>query len=88
MPKSKKQDNHTDLFVRNRLIIFAKAASYTLGALLILGGGGYLVDQWLGTSPVIFITGLAAAYPATQILLYKKIKKLGNKKLKEITKTK
>jgi F0F1-type ATP synthase assembly protein I len=37
----------------------AAAASYTLiGAILLLGGLGYVVDLWAGTSPVGMIIGL------------------------------
>ena len=37
----------------------AAAASYTLiGAILLLGGIGYVVDQWRGTSPWFLLTGL------------------------------
>jgi F0F1-type ATP synthase assembly protein I len=37
----------------------AAAASYTLiGAIVVLGGAGYFVDQWLGTSPWLVFTGL------------------------------
>ena len=35
------------------------AASYTLvGAIIVLGGLGYLVDSWRGTSPWFLLTGL------------------------------
>lgn len=35
------------------------AASYTLiGAIIFLGGLGYLVDSWRGTSPWFLLTGL------------------------------
>ena len=35
------------------------AASYTLvGAIILLGGLGYLVDEWRGTSPWFLLTGL------------------------------
>jgi F0F1-type ATP synthase assembly protein I len=37
----------------------AAAASYTLvGAILLLGGIGYAVDQWQGTSPWFVMAGL------------------------------
>jgi len=37
----------------------AAAASYTLlGAIVVLGGVGYLVDRWRGTSHWFFLTGL------------------------------
>ena len=37
----------------------AAGASYTLiGAILLLGGIGYAVDAWRGTSPWFLLTGL------------------------------
>jgi F0F1-type ATP synthase assembly protein I len=38
----------------------AAGASYTLiGAIILLGGIGYAVDQWLATSPWFLMGGLA-----------------------------
>lgn len=38
----------------------AASASYTLiGALVLLGGIGYAIDQWRGTSPWFLLGGLA-----------------------------
>ena len=37
----------------------AAAASYTLvGAIILLGGLGYLLDQWLGSAPWGLLVGL------------------------------
>ena len=37
----------------------AAAASYSLiGAILLLGGGGHLVDSWLGSAPWGLLAGL------------------------------
>jgi F0F1-type ATP synthase assembly protein I len=37
----------------------AATASYTLvGAIILLGGVGYAVDQWRGTSPAFLLGGL------------------------------
>ncbi len=37
----------------------AAGASYTLiGAIILLGGIGYVVDRWIGTAPWFFLTGL------------------------------
>ncbi len=37
----------------------AATASYTLiGAILLLGGGGYVIDNWRGTSPWFLFGGL------------------------------
>jgi F0F1-type ATP synthase assembly protein I len=39
----------------------AAAAGYTLiGAILLLGGIGYALDAWLGTSPWCLLVGLLA----------------------------
>jgi ATP synthase protein I len=38
----------------------AAAASYTLvGGIILLGGLGYALDGWLGTSPWLLLAGLA-----------------------------
>jgi ATP synthase protein I len=37
----------------------AAMASYTLmGAIMVLGGAGYGLDRWLGTSPWLLLAGL------------------------------
>ena len=39
----------------------AAAAGYTLiGAILFLGGGGYVIDRWRDTSPWFMLVGLLA----------------------------
>ena len=39
----------------------AAAAAYTLiGAIVLLGGIGYLCDRWLGTEPWLLVLGLLA----------------------------
>jgi F0F1-type ATP synthase assembly protein I len=39
----------------------AAGASYTLiGAIILLGGIGYVLDRWLGTSPWFLLGGLIA----------------------------
>jgi ATP synthase protein I len=39
----------------------AAGASYTLiGAIVLLGGIGYALDRWLGTSPWFLLVGLIA----------------------------
>jgi F0F1-type ATP synthase assembly protein I len=39
----------------------AAGASYTLiGAIILLGGIGYAIDQWRGTSPWFLVGGLIA----------------------------
>lgn len=63
-----KSDNDRDLFLARSLKYLqdnvrrsgpAAAASYTLiGAILLLGGIGYAVDLWQGTSPWLLLAGL------------------------------
>jgi ATP synthase protein I len=39
----------------------AAGAGYTLvGAIIVLGGAGYLLDGWLGTAPWLLVGGLFA----------------------------
>ena len=50
----------------------AAMASYSLiGAIVLLGGLGYAIDEWLGTSPWCLLGGLALAlvYGFTQLAL-------------------
>ena len=42
---------------RSEPVIFA--AYGVIGAILVLGGAGYLADRWLGTSPWFLVAGLA-----------------------------
>lgn len=43
----------------------AAAASYTLtGGILVLGGLGYAADNWLQTSPWLFLIGLTVGITA------------------------
>ncbi len=43
----------------------AATASYTLiGGILLLGGLGYVVDEWLQTSPWFLLTGLSLGIAA------------------------
>lgn len=76
------EEKKTDIniLLTNRLIIFLHIAFYTVTTLAVLGGGGYLLDQYIKTFPIFFISGLVISYPLVQIVLFKKLKKLINKK--------
>lgn len=84
MNNNESRNQHVDTFTKNRLMIFVQATSYTLGMIAVLGGAGYLLDQKFSTSPTIFIIGLALAYPFAQLILFKKMKKLGKSELTEV----
>ena len=81
-PAQYAQKNHSlDVFKSSRLIVFAQASFYTLVMIAVIAGGAYWLDHYLGTFPKIFIGGLVIAYPLTQVLIFKKIKKFSREKL-------
>jgi len=61
---------------RRRMRVFGMAASYTVGNVIVFGGLGYLLDQYLDKSPIFMIAGVVISYPLTQYLLYKRVKKM------------
>lgn len=81
MPKGNKKDP-IELFTDSRLSVFLQSSFYTVIMIAILAGGGYLLDQYFDTFPTLFIIGLAVGYPLTQIYIFRKFRKFGNKKLK------
>ena len=56
-----------------------RVIAITLTTLAIFAGGGYLLDQQLGTYPTIFIVGLVLAFPVTQLVIYKTFKQVTEK---------
>lgn len=62
-----------------RQIMFSSAAyslSSILGPLLILGVPAYFIDTFLGTRPIIMLVSVFIAFIVTNILLFKKVKKI------------
>lgn len=55
-------------------------SSVTLGNILILGGGGYLADQYFSTKPWLLIVGLVIAAVASQVMIYRRLMAVLNKK--------
>ncbi len=45
-----------------------------LGPVLVLGGIGYLLDDYFGTDKVFLLSSVAVAFFVTQILMFKKLK--------------
>jgi hypothetical protein len=62
-------------YTRKRLLVFAQVSGITVAGMAIIGGGGYLLDQQMGTFPKIFITSLVIAYPIIQLSLFRKFRK-------------
>jgi F0F1-type ATP synthase assembly protein I len=79
---SNKKENIEDTWTSSRLPVFLASTGYTVLTIAILGGLGYWLDLQFGTKPYILIGGLVAAFPLSQVLVYKKIKKFANKKTK------
>lgn len=73
-----------DLFTESRVTVFLQSTAITIVAIALIGGGGYALDKFLGTFPLLFIIGIVIAYPITQVYLFKKFKGFANNKLKEI----
>lgn len=60
--------------------IAISSAMYSIGAifapLILIGGAGYLLDKWLDTYPLIFLISALVAFVVTNIMLFKRIKKI------------
>jgi F0F1-type ATP synthase assembly protein I len=60
--------------------IILASAMYSLGSifgpLLIIGGAGLLLDKLFNTSPWILLGSVLVAFIVTNVLLFKKIKKI------------
>lgn len=82
---SKKDDKNVDSALEawqsSRLAAFFQVTAYTVSTMFVLGGGGYLLDQQLGTYPALFMIGLIVSFPLIQFLLYKKFKQFAKKQL-------
>lgn len=62
--------------------IAISSAMYSIGAifvpLVLIGGLGYFLDKWLETYPVIFLISVLIAFIVTNVMLFKRIKKINN----------
>lgn len=56
--------------------MFYYASGSILGPLLIFGGLGYLADRLRGSGPMFLLIGVFFAFVITNILLFKKVKKI------------
>ena len=58
--------------------MFYYASGSILGPLLIFGSLGYLIDSLFRTSPLFILIGVLVAFIVTNILLFKKVKKINS----------
>jgi len=60
--------------------IAISSAMYSIGAifapLILIGGAGYFLDKWLDTYPLIFLISALVAFVVTNIMLFKRVKKI------------
>lgn len=88
MAKKTNKVDLTEHWSSTRITVFLQASASTVAIIAIFAGGGYLLDQQIGTWPGLFITGLILGFPVTQLYLYKKFKKLVSTKVEETNKKK
>lgn len=63
-----------DTWASSRIAVFGQVSVMTVLGMALLAGGGYFLDNALGTFPGFFIAGIVIAFPLIQFLIYKKIK--------------
>jgi F0F1-type ATP synthase assembly protein I len=60
--------------------IAVSSALYSLGSifgpLILIGGSGYLLDKLFNTKPWLLMISIAIAFVTTNIMLFKRIKKI------------
>ncbi|MDP2691028.1 MAG: AtpZ/AtpI family protein [Candidatus Gracilibacteria bacterium] len=65
-----------DLMFSKHYLLTATVFGYVIGGLVIFAGGGYLLDRYLGTRPVLLIVGFVLSFIFTQYSIYKKFSTL------------
>ncbi len=71
-----------ELFEKSKSVsgLILGVATYTsssiLGPLLVFGILGYFLDKWTGKNPLFLLLGILLAFISTNILIYKKTKRL------------
>jgi len=69
-----------NLMFKNHLQVTLRVIGLVILPLVLLGGGGYLLDGAFGTKPVFLIIGLVAAFITTQVLNVVVMNKLTSKR--------
>jgi len=75
-----------DTWSSSRIAVFGQVTFITISVMATLAGGGYLLDQWLGTFPTLFIIGLVVSFPLAQAVLWRQVKGFAQSKVKETKK--
>ena len=65
-----------DLMFSKHYILTGVILGYVLGNLLFFVGGGYLLDVYFDTKPILMVIGLLLSFVSTQLMLYKKFSKM------------
>lgn len=69
-----------DLIFHGHLKVTVRVVVLVLLPLILCGGGGYILDRYMGTSPLLTIIGVALAFALSQALTVVVIKRLTEKK--------
>jgi len=64
---------HIDKFFQSRLRRHIEVIITTLLCIIVLSGGGYLIDSYIQTKPLFLIIGTISSFIFTQIILYKRL---------------
>jgi len=65
-----------DILLGKRVQMTISIVVITLGGIVLCGGAGYLLDQYLGTKPILMFALIIVSFPITQLLLYKRVRQL------------
>jgi len=71
-PKSRKA---YDLMFSKHYVLTGIVFGYIVANIIVLAGGGYLIDRLFGTHPFFFITGFLLSFASTQYCIYKRFRK-------------
>lgn len=70
-----------EIWKSSRIAVFVQVSFITLFTMGLFGGGGFLLDRYLETSPILFIVGLVLSFPLAQVAIYRKVRALTKSKL-------
>ncbi len=65
-----------DVMLKKRVQMTISIVVITIGGIALFGGTGYLLDQYLGTEPILLFVLIIVSFPLTQLALYKRVRQL------------